>query len=303
MNTHHTPRFLLPPGAVAAGLGALMASLMSFAAAGADVLYRGQLGRQPIELFGRFEHEYVQAGYLYTRHDTPIVLRGRIADGVAELEELNVAGQPSARIRLTDFDPGAEAWQGEWQSIEGGRRLPIRLSRVFSIEASKDNTFEYSYPQLASLDDRYFRLSVSRVGADYYPRVRAIEIFRKGSDELLQTLQVDTEFRGVSSLRVGDYNFDEWPDLSLFAASHAGPNTTSVFFLQGEDGLFELAEFHGTSLEFDADEKLVHERNSCCAGRLFMHATHRVVGKQLELVERRCWEYDEALDDHVERSC
>ena len=269
----------------------------------ADVLYQGTLGKRPIQLFGDAAYGRIDAAYVYQRYDTPIRLRGSFVDGIAVIDEFDAAGELAARLRLIDFDPAAAVWHGEWTSLDGKRTLPIRLQREFAIDGSDQAEPDRRYPQAASDESRYFQLLVRKPAGDYYPRVVALEVYRKGSDELLQRIEVNTEFRGLHGVSIGNYNFDERPDLALFEASYAGPNTSSLYFLQQADGRYVQAEFSGTSLEFDAERKLVYEHNQCCAGRSHMNATYQVVGNRLELIERRCNEYDEKTDDLVEVPC
>lgn len=274
--------------------------LFAFAsAAGAQQQYAGTLGKQPIHLLlEAYSDGAVVAMVVYDRHDTPIPLDGRLQGGVLELRE-----KDAATLRFDGFTVDAAALQGQWIPASGGKPLPIRLARQVDIRYRSGVFAPVALLQPASTADHWFKVVVARTD-DRWPRVVAVEVWRKREDTLVQRLEVDTDFRGLHGIGVGDFNFDGAEDFSLFEASYAGPNTTSLYFLRDPGtGRYALSEIAGTSLDFDASTQRVHEHNQCCAGTSHINATYRVVGNKLELESKQCLEYREAQEDLVEVPC
>jgi hypothetical protein len=84
--------------------------------------------------------------------------------------------------------------------------------------------------------------------------------------------------------------------------SYAGPNTSSLYFLYNtKTKKFFNSGFDGSSLEFDAKEKRIYERNQCCAGTVHTSAVYKVVKNKMVLIEQHCFVWDEKKQDLVER--
>lgn len=261
------------------------------AAAAGEVEYRGTLGDQAIHLcLDAYPDGAVRAIYAYDRHDTPIRVDGRVREGVLELSEGSVA-----TLRFSPFAEPATTLRGEWIAATGGKRLPIALEPIADDERA--------VLQSASTREHYFLLLTDAPGDSYDAQANAVRVMAKGSDRVLQEIELGTQWRGIDSVSVGDYNFDGSDDFAVFEASAAGPNTTSRYFLREPGGLYVESDYEGTSLEFDADAKLVHETNSCCAGTSVVNATYKVVANHLVLVERTCLKWDEAADGLVDAPC
>ena len=266
------------------------------AAPAGEIEYRGTLGNQPIHLYlDAYSDGTVRAIYAYDRHDTPIRVDGRVADGALELVEVDGKNARVATLRLAPFDEAASALNGEWIASSGGKRLPVAL------DALRED--ERAVLQAASTREHYFLLTTDAPGDSYDAQANAVQVVAKGSDRVLQAIELGTQWRGIDSVSVGDFNFDGVDDFAVFEASAAGPNTTSRYFLRDPTGRYVEADYQGTSLEFDADAKLVHETNSCCAGTSVINATYRVVANHLELVERTCLKWDAAEDGLVDAPC
>ena len=280
---------------------ALLVLLAWTTPAHADVVYSGTLGPQPIHLVLEGYSDGVAVGtYAYDRHDTPIALQGRVEGRVAVLEEGSVA-----ILRLEAQDDDWDRVVGTWSPNAGGTAHPISLRR----QAAIDRYRPHSGPpvevlQGASTPEHYFTVRFAAPADGGRPRAVAVSVHRKRTDALLQTFDVDTDPRGFDGVQVGDFNFDGVPDFSLFEASYAGPNTSSLYFLRDPaTGTYAQSRIEGTSLEFDAASKLVHEHNQCCMGTSHIKATHRVVGDGLELVSKQCLRMDEVAEDLVEVPC
>lgn len=269
----------------------VLSLLVPLIAVAGEVEYRGTLGKQPIHLYlEAYSDGAVRAIYAYDRHDTPIRVDGRVREGVLELSEGAVA-----TLRIAPFDESAPTLHGEWIAASGGKRLPVAL------EALRDD--ERAVLQSASTREHYFVLLTDAPGDSYDAQAIAMRVVAKGSDRVLQEIELGTQWRGIDGVSVGDYNFDGIDDFAVFEASAAGPNTTSRYFLRDPGGGYVEADYEGTSLEFDEEAKLVHETNSCCAGTSVINATYKVVANHLELVARTCLKWDEAEDGLVDAPC
>jgi hypothetical protein len=283
------------------GLVALFVFALPLAAS-AQQQYAGTLGKQPIHLLvDAYSDGAVQGAYVYDRHDTPIAVNGRLAKGVLQLQEKD-GDKAIATLRFDGFTQDATHLRGQWIPVAGGEPLPIVVAKEVDIRYENGPFAPVELLQPASSADHYFKVRVARID-DRWPRVVAVDVFRKREDTLVQRLEVDTDFRGLHGLETGDFNFDGVTDFSLFEASGAGPNTSSLYFLRDPGtGRYVLSRISGTSLWFDAESKTVHEHNQCCAGRSHMSATYRVVADRLELIERSCFELSE-VGDAVDVPC
>lgn len=274
--------------------------------AGAQVVYAGRLGTQPIQLIGYFYGDgAVRAAYFYDKYDTPIQVNGHLSGSVLELIEKDRSGKDAAALKFAEFAASMQQVSGEWVRLDGSKRLPITLTRQFDIEVGDDLESEpRALLQADATTEHYFKLVIVKQRDQYYPRVSAVRVYQKGTDALVQSLDVDVELRGIEGIGTGDFNFDGLEDFSLFEASYAGPNTSSVYYLRVPDEpLYVRANFSGTSLEFDAGAKRVYEHNQCCGGRSHINATYKVVDNELVLIERTCMEYDEKNEDYVDTEC
>jgi hypothetical protein len=267
-------------------------------AAQADLVYEGTLGKQPIHLvLEDYSDGAVSAMYVYDRHDTPIALSGRADGGRLELHEKD-GERAVATLRFGGFAHASATLAGTWSPAGGGAPLPIALRKVLELERYRPMAGPaVEILQGASTPDHYFKVSFAPEGHDGRPRAVAVSVYRKRTDQWLQTFEVDADARGFQGVDTGDFDFDGVADFSLFEASAAGPNTTSLYFLnRPATGMYVLSGISGVSLEFDAGTKRVHEHNQCCAGRSHMNATYRVVDDKLVLESRECLEMSEDGD-------
>jgi hypothetical protein len=278
----------------------LALALLALAApAHADIVYSGTLGRQPIHLvLEDYSDGVVSAMYVYDRHDTPIALYGRAKDGVVVLHEKD-GERDVATLRFEGFAREHPTLAGTWSPVEGGKSLPISLRRDFDLERYSPmfDDAPVEILQGASTPEHYFKVSFLPDDRDRRPYAAAVSVYRKRTDQWLQTFEVEAQPRGFQGVEVGDFNFDGVPDFSLFQHSHAGPNTSTLYFLKKPaTGMYVLSDISGISLEFDAKAKRVHERNQSRAGASVMNATYRVVDDKLVLESRECLEMTEDGD-------
>lgn len=275
-------------------------------AAQAQIGYTGYLGSQPIHLVAYvYGDGVVTALYVYDKYDSPIKVDGRLADSVLELQEKDADQHILAALTFDAFNKTQPELTGEWRDKSSSKRLPITLKKEFEIELREDRVApSIELLQVASTREHYFKTVVVKEKDQFYPRVGAIKIFEKGSDKLMQTFELDAELRGIESVSIGDYNFDGNNDFSLFEASYAGPNTSSIYFLKiaGSNKYFR-SDFTGTSLEFNPSEKLIYEHNQCCAGRSHMNATYKIVDNKMVLLTRKCLEIVGEEGDVEEVQC
>ena len=267
-------------------------------AAHAEVVYAGTLGKQPIHVvLDDYSDGVVVGTYVYDRHDTPIALGGRVKDGVLELKEKD-GEREVATLRFTGFANGKASLDGTWASVDGARTLPIVLRKELELPMHKPQSGPpVELLQGASTPDHYFKVSFAGEGYNHWPAAVAVSVYRKRTDEWLQTFEVMAQARGFQGVQVGDFNFDGVMDFSLFQQSHAGPNTSSLYFLnKPATGMYVLSDITGISLSFDAKTKRVHEQNQSQAGRSIVNTTYRVVDDKLVRESRECLEMSEDGD-------
>ncbi len=255
--------------------------------------YGGTVGGVPVELtLDDLAEGPVSGVYLYTTFGTPIGLKGQLKRGVLTLTEKDAQGKPTATLTLPAFGTGAGQVAGTWRRLATGKSLPVTLTA-----ASSDKLL-----QVASLKDSYFKIKLAGQSGEAAGRVVAVQLLAKKTNRLVQQLAVDCQSQGISSVEVGDYNFDGLPDFSIFESSYAGSNTSSLYFLYDPaKRQFVDSGFTGTSLEFDAKKQRVYERNSCCAGTSVTAAEYKVVRNKLVVVAQHCYRWDEKKQALVER--
>ena len=262
-----------------------------------QAVFSGRVGTASIELVLK---EYDSAGavegiYVYTRHHSPIALRGSLRNKVLTLTEKDARGNPAATLKVLAFDVNNTSATGTWKSLTTGRELPLTLTRKFVV--GDGSAKEYELLQAADNTTSYFRLVLNSASA-----VIGLKLLDKKTGRLLQQLAVDCLLRGVHSVSAGDYNFDGLADFAVHEASYAGPNTSSLYFLYDPSKKQYVASgFSGISLEFDAKKRRIYERNSCCAGSSVTTAEYKVVHNKMVLLAEHCYKWDEKQQKLVER--
>lgn len=151
--------------------------------------------------------------------------------------------------------------------------------------------------QSATTSKHYFSLSVAE------ETVVAVNVFKKETGQLLQTIVLDCSYVD-ESVRVEDYNFDDHEDFSVFESSYAGGNTSRVYILWNEDrNEYVFSKIFGTSLTFDKTNKVIVERNQCCAGSSFYETVYKLVNDQMVQIEKKCFAYNAESNTYVKTLC
>jgi hypothetical protein len=246
-----------------------------------------------------------RAIYAYDKFDTPILIPGKQKGNRLELNEKDDKGKIQARLIFNNFSQTSDKILGEWINSDSTKRLKITLTKKFDFENNDNSSWtNRELLQQESTPTHYFKLLISNDGQGNDARVTGVRIFEKKTDRLIQIIELDCQLWGLENLQVGDYNFDGLSDFSVFEASYAGPNTSSVYILKFPDSeKYFVSEFTGTSLEFDAASKQIFEHNQCCAGRSINTATYKVVDNKMVLVNSECLEYDDEKEEHVKVEC
>lgn len=279
--------------------------LISFASISQVRMFSGTIGKYPIHLVTySYSDGDTRAIYAYDKHDTPISINGRLSNNTLTLDELDGSGAAVATLELYGIGLSQRTFKGKWISQDRKVVYDILLTKEHEFDSYDESTFDsLEFMQSESTSDFYFKLVLSK-SADDDVRVTGVRVYQKRTDKLMQELDLDCQFRGLSGVSVADYNFDGIDDFSVFEASYAGPNTTSVYILRDPNAnQFFISEISGVSLEFDAGEKLIHEYNQCCAGTKHMYITYKLVNNKMVEVEKHCYEYNEEKDELVEGNC
>lgn len=286
----------------------LLLTILTFATLSvqAQTCYKGFIDKYPVQLVTDiYSDEDVRAIYAYDKHDTPIIINGRQKAGRLELLEKNEKGQIQARLVFENFNNASNKISGQWINADSSKRLQITLTKQFEISYEDKTTWSNrEIIQCTSTDKHYFKLLISKESEDDNASVTGVKIFEKKTDRFIQQIDLACQLWGLDNISVGDYNFDGNEDFSVFEASYAGPNTSSIYILKlpTSDKYF-VSEFSGVSLKFDAASKQIIERNQCCAGRSIMTATYKVVDNKMVLLERECLEYDDETEDFIKKEC
>ncbi len=266
--------------------------------------YSGYLGKFPITLVTHaYTNTDVVAYYVYDAYDTPILLDTNIKNQTLQLLEKNTDGEITGSLNFPNFKADGDGLLGFWMNADSTKNYPISLKKDLEIRHGNHSEWKaIDLLQASSTQDHYFKIIVSKSLDDYYARVSGLKILEKGTDQLVQTLDISCQLLGWNNVDIGDYNFDGITDFSVFEASYAGPNTSSIYFLYDPttEKYFESG-FAGVSLQFDSETKRIHERNQCCAGTSVIEREYKVENNQMVLVEEHCYQWDNKERDLVER--
>lgn len=277
--------------------------LISFTALG-QINYSGFIDKYPIELVTDiFSDGDARAIYAYSNYDQPIVIKGLLKQGKLILNEKDSNGKNKATLTFENFDIKSNQLEGTWKDLNSNKQFKISLTKNFNIDYGESiewTTREIIQP--VSLKDKYFKLMISKAKGDFYANVTGVKIFEKKTDKLIQQIDLECQLWGLSNISVGDYNFDNIDDFSVFEQSYAGPNTSSLYFLYNpKTNKYFESGFSGTSLEFNNTTKRIYERNQCCAGSSVTTAEYKVINNKMVLVKERCFKWDEKKQELVER--
>jgi hypothetical protein len=267
--------------------------------------YSGFISKYPIELVtDTYSEGNARAIYAYSDKDEPIVINGTLKNKVLTLYEKDVNNKNSASLTFNKFDSANSQQEGIWTDLKTNKELKITLDKTFEINYG--NSVEWKDREIlqpVSLDNKYFKLIVSKKKGEFYATVTGVKIIEKKTDKLLQKLTVDCELMGgLDNISIGDYNFDGILDFSVFKTSYTGPNTSSLYFLYDtKTGKYIESGYTGVSLEFDNATKRIYERNQSSAGSVVTTAEYKVVNNKMILIKEHCYIWDEKKQDMVER--
>ena len=282
----------------------LICLILAHAAAG-QIRYAGRISTAPISLTLLDDGAGTVAGvYTYARFDTPIALDGTLRQGMLRVTERNRRGNATATLTIPGFAMACKTAQGTWKILATGQQLPLTLTSLSAADASEpDATLnQHGLLQDESLPNCNFEIVLAGEPAGYGSEVTAVRLLEKKTRRLVQQVPVSCQSHGLRSVGVGDFNFDGYPDFSVFESSYAGPNTTSLYFLYDPaTKRYVDSGFTGTSLEFDEQKKRIYEHNSCCAGTSVTSAEYRVLHNRMVLVAQHCYRWDDKKQALVER--
>src|SRR5690606_15009251 len=105
-----------------------------------------------------------------------------------------------------------------------GKQFEITLTKIFDINYGENIEWkEREIIQPVSLEDKYFKLVISKENDNFYANVTGVRIYEKKTDKLIQEIDLECELWELDNIKVEDYNFDGITDFSVFEQSYAGP--------------------------------------------------------------------------------
>lgn len=272
----------------------------------AQASYSGFIGKYPITLVAyHYSDGLSEAYYVYDKYDGPIRIDGEQTEEGLVLYEKDEEGNIQATLFFEDFQEEASTVSGEWTKSDAYRSYEIRLTKDFEIGYGEELAWQQkTLLQSGATPDHYFKTIITKEKGEFYARVSGVQVWEKGTDKLLQVIELECQLFGIDNVSIGDYNFDGIPDFSVFEASYAGPNTSSIYILRDPNSqAYTVSDFSGVSLEFDEEAKRIHEHNQCCGGTSHMNATYQVVANKMVLLDKKCTEYNEDKDAFLEVEC
>lgn len=195
-------------------------------------------------------------------------------------------------LRCTTDEGVQDYCCGEWMSYNKEIQRKIRL------EKSKDNLGTFEIIQSGKIDNIYFKTIISKIDDSF--SVTGVKILEKNTDKLLQTFDVECEYKGKNQISIGDYNFDGLNDFSVFEFEASGAQTSNLYFLFDPIKKEYFNSGFSGALEFDADKKIIIEENQIGPEQK-MSLIYKVVNNQMVLTEEHCFIWDEGKEDFIEQ--
>lgn len=267
-----------------------------------QVSYSGFIDKYPIEFVSNVSSSSGDGVYAYKKFDIPIYLSAKMENGLIIFAEKDSEGNETATMTFKSADENSLT-KGIWKDLKTKKEFEIVLKKEFEFKSGNDIEWRnQEILQAASTKNYYFKLVTQKIKKDFYTRVSGIKIYSKKTDLLYQQLNFEGEFRGLNSIQIGDYNFDGIEDFSVFEASYAGPNTSSLYFLfDPKNKKYFESEISGVSLEFDAKTKTITEHNQCCAGSQHLVMKYKLKNNKMIMTEEKCFRWDDKKQDLVEQ--
>ncbi|MDI9877421.1 XAC2610-related protein [Flectobacillus rivi] len=281
----------------------LLLSTLWCSATYAQSVYTGTIDKYPIELvLNIYSDDEIQGIYVYTSNDEPIDISGSIKNKVLSILEKDAKEKVTGKMVIDKFSAQATQLSGTWTNPAGTKSFKITLTKKYDLDDGEGIAWSNrELLQKATSGNQYFKIVLSKAKDEYQARVKALKVYEKKTDKLLQTIAVDCQPMGFNSVETGDFNFDGQADISLFESSYAGANTSSKYFLVDGNGQYKDSGFEGVSLTFDAKTKRITEVNQCCAGSQYTSTLYKVANNKMVKLEQHCFIYDEKKQDFVER--
>lgn len=237
--------------------------------------YHGSLGNLNISM--SFTNVEEPAIYMYDKHRTPIPLHFASKDDNGVIKYIEKNNDISvAELRLTQKN---NTFYGYWKNIKTGQRHPISLTLSDDLRGNIQST---------SFDDAYVRIRCDDTG-------KKTHIINKQTDKTVFTLTSEGTCNN-DELEIDDYNFDDYPDFSVFESYYAGPNTSRTYYLYDSTTrrYNETDQLSLTSLYFDKKTKTVTSTNQCCAGAQIIIENYKWIGKKLKMIDGVCLVRDDS---------
>jgi len=269
----------------------------------AQSVYTGTIDKYPIEvILNVYSDDEIQGIYVYSSNDEPINISGTIKNKVLSILEKDAKEKVTGKMVIDKFSTKATQLSGTWTNPTGTKSFKIALTKKYDLDDGEGIAWSNrELLQKVTSGNQYFKIVLSKAKDDYQARVKALKVFEKKTDKLLQTIAVDCQSMGFNSVETGDFNFDGQADISLFESSYAGANTSSKYFLVDSNGQYKDSGFEGVSLTFDAKTKRITEVNQCCAGSQYTSILYKVANNKMVKLEQHCFIYDEKKQDFIER--
>lgn len=174
--------------------------------------YEGSVGNSEVIL--KIDTDGKDGFYLYKKWDTPIHLRGWLANDTLYMQEGSLSVKESALLALPFNDMDNDTLYGQW--ISGNKKILLPATFVKTIELTLGDHHSYEkleIPVEPNTAKHYFHLIVSK-SENLDIEISEIRVFEKVSDKHIQTLKCASPFydHGFS---VDDFNEDGFLDISI----------------------------------------------------------------------------------------
>lgn len=149
--------------------------------------YVGFIDKYPVELLTRINADgNTTAVYCYTSFDEPIVIDGNLKNGKLILFEKDRNDKKTASFQFENFNSKNNKLEGVWTDLKTQKQLAVILNKSFDID--NGDSIEWSDREIiqsVSLNDKYFKLVVSKTKENFYAKVTGVKIYEKKTDKLL----------------------------------------------------------------------------------------------------------------------
>ncbi|MHC1705027.1 MAG: hypothetical protein AB9846_14045 [Tenuifilaceae bacterium] len=220
----------------------LLLTLNSFVLYGQYYFYKGNIGKNPVELqLYSYSDGYIVGVYSYNKYQTPIGINGRILNDTMIIYENYNWNNYEAIFSFQKWNLNDEKMIGEWIHLKNKDKLEVVLNKAFKFDTYDNTAFDtLELMQDKSNKDDYFMLLLHKNSGDGV-KFYGVRIYDKKTKKVKQQIELDESYDKIQFciVEVNDYNYDGVEDFSIKFYDNKG-NDPWGYCLIKKDGEYIL---------------------------------------------------------------